>query len=78
MKNTDIYTDQYGQTMTKKLDKIMLAAHNHTARNFKGYEVNGIMFCDFLETKRMRDLSARFYAECERIGTDYHFGDACH
>ena len=71
MKSTQIYINQYGVKTTKKLDRIILAAQNHTRRNFNGNK----MFCDFLETKRMRDLRNRFDIEVERIGEDYNFGD---
>jgi len=76
MKNTDIYYTEHGVKTTKKLDKIIAAAQNHMRRNFRGYEVNGITFGDFLDTKRMSGLRNRFEAEVERIGgVDYYFGD---
>jgi len=66
------YINEYGVKTSKKLDRIILAAQNHTRRNFNGNK----MFCDFLETKRMVDLSTRFDAEAENIGgVDYTFGD---
>jgi len=72
MKSTQIYINQYGVKTTKKLDRIILAAQNHTRRNFNGNK----MFCDFLETKRMMDLRNRFEVEVERIGgLPYNFGD---
>ena len=76
MKNTEIYIDEYGTKTTKKLNKIIEAAQNHRDRNFRGYEVNGITFGDFCETKRMMNLRNRFNAEVERIGgVNYNFGD---
>ena len=72
MKSTQIYINQYGVKTTKKLDKIIEAAQNHTRRNFNGNK----MFCDFLETKRMVDLITRFEVEVDRMGgVDYTFGD---
>ena len=72
MKSTQIYINQYGVKTTNKLDRIILAAQNHTRRNFNGNK----MFCDFLETKRMIDLRNRFEVEVERIGgVPYSFGD---
>ena len=72
MKNTQIYINQYGVKTTKKLDRIILSAQNHTRRNFNGNK----MFCDFLETKRMMDLRNRFEVEVERIGgVPYNFSD---
>jgi hypothetical protein len=76
MKNTEIYTDKYGNISTLKLDKIIDAARNHISKNFRGYHVNGITFGDFLQTKRMRDLKNRFEIEVNRIGANYTFGDA--
>ncbi len=76
MKNTEIYTDKWGMISTPKLDKIIDAARNHIAKNFKGYEVNGVSFSRFSETKRMRGLRSRFEIEVERIGANYTFGDA--
>ena len=75
MKNTEIYIDEYGTKTTKKLNKIIDAAQKHRNRSFRGYEVNGITFGDFCDTKRMRDLRNRFDIEVERIGEDYNFGD---
>ena len=76
MKNTEIYTNEYGTKTTKKLDKIIIAAQNHTRKNFKGYEENGIPFSQFGDTKRMLDLRNRFEMEAERIGgLNYNFGD---
>ena len=76
MKNTDIYFNDYGTRTTKKLDKIILAAQNHTRRSFKGYEENGIPFSQFSDTKRMLNLRNRFEMEAERIGgLTYNFGD---
>jgi len=66
------YTNEFGVKTSKKLDRIIAAAQNHTRKNFNGNK----MFCDFLETKRMVDLSTRFEAEVENIGgVDYTFGD---
>jgi hypothetical protein len=71
-----MYINEYGIKTSKKLDRIVRAATNHTRRNFKGYEVNGITFGDFCNTKRMLDLRNRFDIEVERIGgIDYTFGD---
>ncbi len=76
MKNTEIYINEYGTKTTKKLNKIIEAAQNHRDRNFRGYEVNGITFGDFCDTKRMNNLRNRFNAEVERIGgVNYNFGD---
>jgi|SaaInlV_120m_DNA_3_1039746.scaffolds.fasta_scaffold10057_2 hypothetical protein len=66
------YTNEYGVKTSKNLDKIILAAQNHTKRSYKG----NVMFCDFLGTKRMQDLRSRFEAEAEAIGgVEYNFGD---
>ena len=66
------YTNEFGVKTSKKLDRIILAAQNHTKRCYKG----NVMFCDFLGTKRMIELSNRFHAEVENIGgVDYTFGD---
>lgn len=67
-----MYINEYGIKTSKKLDRIIAAAQNHTARSYKGR----VMFCDFLNTKRMRDLRSRFEMEVENIGgVDYTFGD---
>ena len=67
-----MYINQYGVKTSKKIDRIIKSAQNHMNRSYKG----NVMFCDFLETKRMRELSARFEAEVEVIGgVDYNFGD---
>ncbi len=66
------YINEYGVKTSKKLDRIIKSAQNHTARSYKG----NVMFCDFLETKRMSELSARFESEVNNIGgVDYSFGD---
>ena len=66
------YINEYGVKTSKKLDRIILSAQNHTKRSYKG----NVMFCDFLGTKRMQDLNRRFEAEAEAIGgVDYSFGD---
>ena len=66
------YTNEYGVKTSKKLDRIILAAQNHTRRSYRG----NVMFCDFLGTKRMLDLNRRFQEEVDRIGgVDYTFGD---
>ena len=66
------YINQFGVKTSKKLDRIIKAAQNHTYRSYKGNK----MFCDFLGTKRMSDLRTRFEAEAENIGgVDYTFGD---
>ena len=76
MKNTEIYINEFGIKTTKKLDNIIIAAQNHVRRSFKGYEVNGITFGDFCNTKRMMNLRNRFEIEVERIGgVNYIFGD---
>ena len=67
-----MYINEYGTKTSKKLDRIIRAAQNHTARSYKG----NVMFCDFLNTKRMRELSDRFETEVNNIGgVDYTFGD---
>lgn len=66
------YTNEFGVKTSKKLDRIITAAQNHTRRNFNGNK----MFCDFLQTKRMLDLNRRFQEEVENIGgVNYTFGD---
>ena len=66
------YINKYEVKTSKKLDRIISAAQNHTRKNFNGNK----MFCDFLQTKRMIDLSTRFELEVENIGgVDYTFGD---
>ena len=63
---------EYGVKTSKKLDRIIAAAQDHTRRSFNGNK----MFADFLGTKRMTDLRNRFEAEVDRIGgVDYTFGD---
>ena len=74
MKNTEIYTDNYGMVTTIKLNNVIAAAQKHVAKNFYGRK-SPIMFCDFLGQKRMVDLRRRFEAEVKRIGVDYTFGD---
>lgn len=67
-----MYINEYGVKTSKKLDRIIKAAQNHTARSYKG----NVMFCDFLGTKRMLELRYRFQTEAEAIsGVDYTFGD---
>jgi len=67
-----MYINEYGVKTSKKLDRIIKAAQNHTARSYKG----NVMFCDFLGTKRMQDLRNRFEVEAEAIGgVEYNFGD---
>ena len=67
-----MYIDKHGTKTSKKLDRIIKSAQNHMKRSYKG----NVMFCDFLGTKRMRELSERFEAEVEFIGgVDYTFGD---
>lgn len=66
------YINKYGIKTSKKLDRIIKSAQNHTARSYKG----NVMFCDFLATKRMTELYTRFQAEAKNIGgVDYTFGD---
>lgn len=66
------YINEYGVKTSKKLDRIITSAQNHTRRSYKG----NVNFCDFLNTKRMRELSLRFDTEVENIGgVDYTFGD---
>tara|TARA_R110001632_G_scaffold163003_1_gene281472 strand:- start:258 stop:497 length:240 start_codon:yes stop_codon:yes gene_type:complete len=78
MRATDIYIKENGTKSTKKLDKIILAISNNVRKNFKGYEVNGIPFSQFSDTKRMQDLRNRFEIEVERIGgVPFTFGDVC-
>ena len=74
MTNTEIYTNKYGMITTNKLNKIIDAARKHTARNFNEFSGKK-KFCDFLDTKRMRDLANRFQIECDRIKVNYEFGD---
>ncbi len=67
-----MYINEYGVKTSKKLDRIITAAQNHTRRSYRG----NVMFCDFLNTKRMRELNCRFNAEVKAIGgVDYTFGD---
>lgn len=67
-----MYINENGRKTSKKLDRIIKAAQNHTARSYKG----NVLFSDFLATKRMSDLINRFELEVENIGgVDYTFGD---
>jgi hypothetical protein len=67
-----MYINKYGVKTSKKIDRIIAAAQNHTARSYKG----NVLFCDFLATKRMLDLRNRFELEVKNIGgVDYTFGD---
>ncbi len=74
MKNTEIYTDEYGMKTTQKLNKIIDAARKHVAIRFYNRKTD-IMFSDFCAQKRMLDLRKRFDAEAERISVNYSFGD---
>ena len=66
------YINEFGVKTSKKLDRIIKSAQNHTKRSYKG----NVMFCDFLSTKRMMELNNRFNAEVDAIGgVDYSFGD---
>lgn len=66
------YINEFGVKTSKKLNRIIESAQNHTKRSYKG----NVMFCDFLGTKRMMELNNRFNAEVDAIGgVDYSFGD---